>query len=115
MLAVGIPFLVISTLGWLWAEPRGPRVLAAWLVALTVLSFAALWITDLNMLIIAMPMIGLAVIYCSIAWGVVDRPRCTSGSTSRCARRGGCRADPDLRGQHRLLCPARCSRSSSRG
>ena len=71
MLAVGIPFTVISTVGWLWAEPRGPRTVAVWLAVLSCLTLAALYISDLGMNILAMPMIGLAVIYFGIAWGIV--------------------------------------------
>ena len=62
MLAVGIPLLAVATLGWLWAEPRGPRVLAAWLAVLSALSLVSLYISDLGVMIMAMPMIGLAVI-----------------------------------------------------
>jgi signal transduction histidine kinase len=71
MLAVGIPFTLIATVGWLWAEPRGPRVLAAWLAVLSVLTLITLYISDLNMMIMAMPMIGLAVIYYGVLWGIV--------------------------------------------
>jgi signal transduction histidine kinase len=71
MLAVGIPFTLIATIGWLWAEPRGPRTLAVWLAVLSALSLVALYISNLGMMIMAMPMIGLAVIYFGIAWGVV--------------------------------------------
>jgi len=70
MLAVGIPLLAVATLGWLWAEPRGPRVLAAWLAVLSALSLVSLYISDLGVMIMAMPMIGLAVIYFGVAWGI---------------------------------------------
>lgn len=71
MLAVGIPFTLLATLGWIWAEGRGPRVLAGWLATFSALVLVALYISDLGNLIMVMPMIGLAVIYFGVAWGVV--------------------------------------------
>jgi signal transduction histidine kinase len=71
MLFVGTIYLGLSTVGWLWVERRGPLWKAAWLAALVALTLPALYVSYLGMFIIAMPMIGLAVIYGSIAWGVV--------------------------------------------
>jgi signal transduction histidine kinase len=71
MLAVGIPFLAVATIGWLWAEPRGPRTLAVWLAVIAALTFITLYISDLQQMIMAMPLIGLAVIYFGVVWGIV--------------------------------------------
>lgn len=72
MLAVGIPLALVGTVGWIWAEPRGPRVIAAWIVVFSALVLTAQYISDLSVMIMVFPMLGLPVIYFGIAWGVVS-------------------------------------------
>lgn len=67
---VGVLYLIASTWVWIWAERRGPRALAIWLVALGALTFPTLWLSDLGELILVMPLIGFPVIYFSMRWGI---------------------------------------------
>ena len=72
--------LVLFALGWLLRHPSPAAppteaivaglvglVLAAWLAVLSALSLVSLYISDLGVMIMAMPMIGLAVIYFGVA------------------------------------------------
>lgn len=70
--ALGVVFLVTSTLGWIWCERRGPRVITAWLASLVAIALVALWISHLAVLLIIMPLIGFAVIYGSMRWGIAS-------------------------------------------
>lgn len=71
MTLLGAAFLGVSTLGWLWAEPRGPRAIALWLGVLVALCVVTLWFTYLGAFLLAMPLIGLPVIYGGLRWGLV--------------------------------------------
>ncbi|MFT3697379.1 MAG: sensor histidine kinase [Kofleriaceae bacterium] len=71
MLAIGIPFTLLATIGWLWVEPRGSRVIAGWLATLSALTLGALYVTDMGMMLMVIACIGLAVIYFGITWGVI--------------------------------------------
>ncbi|MGE3459537.1 MAG: sensor histidine kinase, partial [Kofleriaceae bacterium] len=68
---LGVVFLLGSTLGWMWSDRRGPRAIAAWLVMMTALAFAACWVSQFSVMIILMPLIALAVVYFGIQWGIV--------------------------------------------
>src|SRR6185503_5719120 len=70
MTLLGTPFLGLSTLGWLWAERRGPRMVALLIGALVALASITLSLTYLGAFLIAMPLIGLAVIYGGLRWGI---------------------------------------------
>jgi signal transduction histidine kinase len=68
---LGILFLVLGTVGWIWVE-RAKRHMMPMLVAvLFAISLAALWITRGGVMLMVMPIIGFAVIYGSIRWGIV--------------------------------------------
>lgn len=66
----GVVYLFASTIGWIWAERRGVRALAAWLASLLVLALVALRISDRGVFLVAMPLIGFAVLYGSMRWGI---------------------------------------------
>lgn len=68
---LGAAFLAVCTVGWLAAEPRGPRAIALWLAALVALAMPALWVSHFGVFLLAMPLIGLPVIYGGLRWGVV--------------------------------------------
>ncbi|MBL9016294.1 MAG: sensor histidine kinase [Myxococcales bacterium] len=70
MTLLGAAYLAISTLGWLWAEPRGGRAIALWLGVLLVLTAVTLYITYLNAFLLAMPLIGFPAIYGGLRWGI---------------------------------------------
>ena len=70
MAVLGVLFLIGGTVGWVWCERRGPRAIAAWLVALVAIALVALWISELAVMIIIMPLIGIAVLYGSMRWGI---------------------------------------------
>ncbi|MEO6772621.1 MAG: sensor histidine kinase [Kofleriaceae bacterium] len=71
MSVLGIVFLGLGTLGWLWAERRGATAIALWLGVLLALAAAALWLTHLGAFLIAMPLIGFAVVYGGLRWGIL--------------------------------------------
>lgn len=69
--ALGAAFLVLGTVGWIWVE-RAKRSLMPLLIAgLLAVSLAGLWISRGGVMLMLMPLIGFAVIYGSIRWGIV--------------------------------------------
>lgn len=71
MTLLGTAYLFVSTLGWLWAEPRGGRALLLWHAVMLLLSVVALWITYLSAFLLAFPLIGFPAIYGGMRWGIV--------------------------------------------
>ena len=67
---LGVAFLVTSTLGWIWCERRGRRSTIGWLAALTMLAVPSLWVSELSVFVIVMPLIWLTVTYTSMRWGI---------------------------------------------
>jgi signal transduction histidine kinase len=70
MALLGISFLLLGTVGWVWSERRGPHAIAAWLVVLVALTLPALWISQQGVMLIIMPIIGATTIYGGLRWGV---------------------------------------------
>ena len=68
---LGTVFLVLGTVGWIWVERDRPRLIPALMSALVAVALAALWISHGGVMLIVMPLIGFAVIYGSIGWGIV--------------------------------------------
>lgn len=68
---LGVVFLAGSTLGWIWCERRGRPMIAAWLVVMSAVAFAACWVSQFSVLIIMMPLVALAVVYFAIRWGIL--------------------------------------------
>jgi signal transduction histidine kinase len=72
MALLGTVYLAISTVGWVWADVRGPRAIAALLGALTAATLVALWLTHLGAMLLAMAMIGFTAIYGGVVWGLAS-------------------------------------------
>lgn len=69
--ALGLLYLASATLGWRRAERSGERAIAVWLVMMIAQTIVALELSSLAVMLLTMPLIGLAVVYGSIRWGIV--------------------------------------------
>jgi signal transduction histidine kinase len=67
---IGLVYLVLSTLGWRWAERRGQRAIDGWLAALLAITLVTLQISHLGLFLIAMPLIWFAALYSSLRAGI---------------------------------------------
>ena len=68
---LGTAFLVLGTIGWIWVERAKRSLMPVLIAALLAISLAGLWISRGGVMLMVMPMIGFAVIYGSIRWGIV--------------------------------------------
>jgi signal transduction histidine kinase len=66
----GAVYLALCTVGWWWCEARGRAAMAAMLVALTAVSFVMLWMTDLRVMLLVMPVICLIVLHAGLRWAI---------------------------------------------
>lgn len=70
--ALGAPYLIVATLGWVWGERRGRRAMQGVVVAMFALSVALLWASDLAMFLLVMPPLLLTVLYAGVRWAVAE-------------------------------------------
>lgn len=68
---LGTAFLILGTVGWIWVERAKRDLMPILVAALLAISLAGLWISHGGVMLMVMPMIGFAVIYGSIRWGIV--------------------------------------------
>jgi signal transduction histidine kinase len=68
--ALGAVYLLLSTAGWVACEARGPRAMSALLIVLTVVTYAALWISRMSVSLIVMPVLLLITLYAGRGWAI---------------------------------------------
>src|SRR5579862_9482394 len=71
VLALSIPYLALTTIGWRWSEQRGGAVLRAHLAITFALTLVLLWTSDQSLFMFVFPPLLFVVLHAGVRWGVV--------------------------------------------
>jgi signal transduction histidine kinase len=69
--ALGTAYLMLCTVGWAWCERRGGRAIVILLAAMAVAAVAILWVSQVTVTLIFMPLLLFLVLYTSTQWAIL--------------------------------------------